>query len=183
VYGAAFVFDLETETTMRRLWQSIAGASLPSFMLGVDYPPHMSVFGAEEVDLSGLRAALAGLAGITAPLPVSFPALGHILGGGAVAYLAPAVNRPLLDLHAAFWEAARPYARGMPSIAAPGAWLPHVTLAFNTPPDQVGPVAAILAKSRPLSGTISGLLFGDWIIEGGSKLERFEFTGDLFPDT
>ena len=174
-YGAAFIFDPETETAMRRLWESIAEAGLPSFMLGVDYPPHMTIFGAEEVDLPGLRRALVDLAAVTAPLPVTFPALGHILGGGVVAYLAPVVNRQLLDLHAAFWEAAGPYARGRPPFLAPGAWIPHVTLAFNTPADQVGPVASVLARAGPLSGAISGVLLGDFIIEGGSQVERIEF--------
>ena len=176
-YGAAFVFDAETEGTMHGLWQSIADAGLQSFMLGLDYPPHMSIFGAEEMDIPGLRKALVELAAVTAPLPVTFPALGHFLVGGAVAYLAPLVNRALLDLHMAFWEAAGPYTRGRPPYLAPGVWVPHVTLTFNTPGEQVGPVASILTRTQPLSGKISGVLFGTFVIEGGSQTERLELRG------
>ncbi len=175
--GAAFIFDAETEAAMRALWQSIADAGLPSFMLGLDYPPHMTIFSAESADMPGLRQALAELAATLPPLPVSFLSLAHFLDSGSVAYLAPIVNRPLLDLHAAIWRAADPYTHDRPSYYAPGVWVPHVTLAYNTPPDQVGQVAAVLARAKPLNGTISGIQFGTFIIEGGSKTERIEFQG------
>ena len=57
-YGAAFVFDTQTENAMRRLWQAIADAGLPSFMLTIDYPPHLTIFLAEEVIENELHAAL-----------------------------------------------------------------------------------------------------------------------------
>jgi len=176
-FGAAFVFDSLTEEAMRGLWQSIADAELPSLMLSLDYPPHLTIFLAEEVDESGLHTALLKLAAITPPLPVQFPSVAHFLSGGAVAYLAPIVNHALLDLHAAVWDAASPFTRGRPQYYAPGVWVPHATLAYNTPPDQVGAVATILAGAQPLSGTITGILIGTFIIEGGSRYERLELCG------
>ncbi len=176
--GAAFIFDAETENAVRGVWQSIADAGLPSFMLGVDYPPHMTIFGAEATDIPGLRQALQELAAIQPPLPVSFPSLAHFLDeGGSVAYLAPIVNRPLLDLHAAVWRAADPFTKDRPSYYAPGVWVPHVTVAYNTVPEQVGPVAAVLARAKPLTGFINGIQFGTFIVEGGSQTETILFTG------
>ncbi len=176
-FGAAFVFDSQTDAAMRGLWQSIADAGMPSFMLGLDYPPHLTIFLAEEVDEPALRAALVDLAAALSPLEVSFPAVAHFMGGGSVAYLAPIVNRPLLDLHSAVWDAATPFTSGRPDYYAPGVWVPHATLAYNTPPEQVGPVAAVLAGARPLSGVIDGILIGRFNIEGGSKYERLELLG------
>jgi 2'-5' RNA ligase len=175
--GAAFIFDSETEATVRGVWQSIADAGLPSFMLGLDYPPHMTIFAAEEVDPAGLRLALHDLAAHTHPLEVSFLSLAHFLDGGAVAYLSPVVNHALLDLHQAAWDAATPYTCDRPEYYAPGVWVPHVTVAFNTPPEQVGPVAAVLARARPLKGTICAILLGVFNIDGGSQYERIELCG------
>lgn len=176
-YGAAFVFDTQTEAAMRGIWQSVADAGLPSFMLGLDYPPHLTIFLAEEVDEPGLRAALVKLAAAASPLELSFPAVAHFMGGGAVAYLAPIVNCPLLDLHRAVWDAATPFTRGRPDYYTPGVWVPHATVAYNTPPEQVGPVAAVLAGAPPLSGVVDGILIGTFNIEGGSKYERIALRG------
>lgn len=176
--GAAFVFDAPTEAAIRGLWQSIASAGLPSFMLGLDYPPHLTIFLADEVDEPGLRAALLKLAALTPPLAVSFPSVANFLDGAGVAYLAPIVNRALLNLHAAVWEAATPFTHGRPAYYAPGVWVPHATLAFNTPPEQVGAVAAVLAKGQPINGAIRGILIGTFNIDGGSQTERIELCGD-----
>jgi hypothetical protein len=175
--GAAFVFDAPAETALRGIWQSIADAGMPSFMLGLDYPPHMTIFLAEEMDKPALRAALLELASITPPLAVRFPAVSIFLDGGGVAYLAPIVNQALLDLHAAVWQAAAPFVRSRPAYYAPGVWVPHATVAFNTPPEQVGAVAAVLANARPVSGVITGILFGTFNINGGSQYERVDFVG------
>lgn len=176
-FGAAFVFDSQTDAAIRSLWQSIADAGLPSFMLGLDYPPHLTIFLAEEVDEPGLRAALVNLVAELSPLEASFPAVAHFMGGGSVAYLAPIVNRPLLALHSAVWDAATPFTRGRPDYYAPGVWVPHATLAYNTAPEQVGPVAAVLASAQPINGMIDGILIGTFNIEGGSKYERLDLFG------
>lgn len=176
-FGAAFVFDPQTENAMRRLWQSIADAGLPSFMLSIDYPPHLTIFLAEEVLETDLRAMLLNLAAITPPLEISFPAVACFLGGGGVAYMAPTVNQPLLDLHRTIWEVSAPFTRGRPVYYAPGAWHPHATLAYNTPPELVGAVAAVLAAAPPLNGLISGILVGTFNIDGGSQYQRIELCG------
>jgi uncharacterized membrane protein len=176
-YDPVFVFDPATEAAIRQVWQSIADAGLPSFMLGLDYPPHMTAFTAEVTDEVGMRAALADLAAHTSPLEVSFLSVAHFLEGGEVAFLAPVINHALLNLHEAVWEVTAAYTRARPSYYAPGVWVPHVTVAFRTPPEQVGLVAALLAQVKPLKGKITGILFGVLNLEGGSKYESIEFCG------
>ncbi len=175
--GVALIFDPDTELAMRRIWQSIADAGLPSFMLGLDYPPHMSLFMAEKADLPGLRAALMEQARRIPALPVKFPSLAHFLGGGSVAYLAPIINRPLLDLHETLWQAAGPYCANRPDYYAPRVWVPHVTVAYDTAPEDVGPITAVLARQPSLAGKISGMQFGIFNIQGGSKTEMLPFLG------
>ena len=176
-FGAAFIFDPQTENAIRGIWQSIADAGLSSFMLTIDYPPHLTIYQAEEVDETGLRRALLQLAATTQPLAVSFPAGAHFLGEGGVAYLAPITNYALLDLHKAVWDASTPFTQGRPAYYAPGVWVPHATLAYNTPPEQIGPVASVLTGTPKLNGLITGILMGRFNIEGNSQYERIAFCG------
>ncbi len=69
-FGVALTFDPQTETAIRGLWQSIAAAGLPSFMSGVDYPPHMTLFMAEEVDLPAYQQQLSILAYLQPLVPI-----------------------------------------------------------------------------------------------------------------
>jgi hypothetical protein len=50
-------------------------------------------------------------------------------------------------------------------------------VAFNTPPEEVGPVAALLAQVKPLRGQITGILFGRFDPAGGSQYERIALCG------
>ena len=51
VYGAALIFDEPSESALRGVWQALADSGLPSFMLGVDYPPISGIqFGAYAVE-------------------------------------------------------------------------------------------------------------------------------------
>lgn len=178
IYGAAFVFDPVTEGELRGLWRSLPDAGLSGFMLGLDYPPHLTVFAAEDLDVVRYRAALVELAAAQAPLPVTFHSLGEFGGAGGVVYLAPTLNRDLLDLHSRFYAAAEPYARSFAGYYAPGQWVPHVTLAYQLPEAQLGPAVGVLHNAAwPHNAAISGIIFGSFLIEGGSQLERVDFCG------
>src|SRR5512133_3213126 len=133
-FGAAFRFDPQTETSLRAGWQAVAEAGLSSFMLGLDYPPHMTLFLSEAMDRPALREAFEALAAKTQPFPTAFAALGIFLGESGVVFLSPIVNQALLDLHAAFWRAAEPHVQAIPAYYSPGQWVPHITLAFAIPP-------------------------------------------------
>lgn len=181
-FGAAFLLDPQTEAALRAGWQSVAGAGLSSFMSGLDYPPHMTLFLSERMDRPALREAFQALAGKTQPFPTTFAALGVFPGESGVVFLSPIVNQALLDLHAAFWRAAETHVQEIPAYYSPGQWVPHITLAFAIPPAQLGAVTGVLARAPlPQHGQITGILFGDFKLEGGSQLETVWF-GEGQPD-
>lgn len=174
--GAAFVFDPQSEAALRAGWQSVVAAGVSSIMPGLDYPPHMTLFLSETMDRSALRKAFQPLAAKTQPFPMAFAALGIFPGESDVVFLSPIVNQALLDLHAAFWRAAETHVHAIPAYYSPGQWVPHVTLAFAIPPAQLGTVTSALACAPlPRYGQITGILFGDFELEGGSQLETVWF--------
>lgn len=66
--------------------------------------------------------------------------VGAFAGPRGVVFLAPTASAELLALHAAVH--AELDARGIASwdLYRPAAWMPHCTLAFDLPPDRVGPL-------------------------------------------
>lgn len=179
IYGAALIFDASTERQVRRLWQSTVDAGMPSILPGLDYPPHMSLALAERLDAACLRAELLPWLAKQPPVPVQFAALGVFLGDGeGVITLEPLVNRALLDLHEQLYERISRCGSGIAPYYAPGAWSPHVTVGFRVPPAQIGRQVEVLrAANPPREGRINGILFGGFVIEGGSELEMLPFGG------
>lgn len=175
-FGAAFIFDPQTTRAVREVWQAQADAGLPSFMLGVDYPPHMTLLMGEGVDLPGLRPGVAMLASRIRPVPVMFESLGVFPAEYGVVFLAPCIHQGLLDLHAAFWTAFEPFVSGPASQYRPGVWVPHVTLGFQLKSGELGRVTEFLAGWEfPRSGLVTGIEFGDYVPGGSSTLETMWF--------
>jgi 2'-5' RNA ligase len=176
ICGAAFIFDDKTEAGLRASWQRLADAGVSNFMLGLDYPPHLTLFLAEAIDMTGLGAALAQAAAEQPPLPVIFSGLGVFPAPGGVIFLNPTTTHPLLDLHARFWQVSAPYLIGLSSIYQPGVWVPHVTLGFRLPGEKIGAgINTLLPSHWPRTGNIVGLIYGNFNLEGGSQLERVMF--------
>ncbi len=177
-FGAAFLFDEPGENALRGVWQAVADAGLSSFMLGLDYPPHLTLFMAEAMDVGALRTAWSALAERTAPLALSFPALGVFPGDSGVVYLSPTITTALLDLHSAYWQAALPYLQGLSAIYEPGVWVPHVTVGYRLTPQQTGAAVAMIRDlALPKTLRLDGILLGAFNLEGDSQLHRIRFSG------
>lgn len=171
-FGAALTFDSHTESALRALWQAQSQAGLPSSLLSTDAPPHMTLMMAEDAPTDHLRVALEPLAASLNPTRVEFLSLGIFHAKYGVIYLAPVVNTALLNLHSAFWKVAAPLSIHPGEHYRPGIWVPHVTLAYDLPPDQIGPVAAFLANQDwPDSATVTHILYGHFNLQGNSSLE------------
>jgi hypothetical protein len=176
-YGAAAIFDADTDAAVRAQWQAVAGAGLRTQMTKLDYPPHLTLMGAEALDTAAFRAALTAFAARTAPLPVHLSSVGTFPGEPAVAFLTPTINRALLDFHAAFWQAAGPLVQGITSYN-PDVWVPHVTVAYPLRARELGAAVDVLASGwQPISGRIVGILFGGYNLQGPSDLEVIMLNG------
>lgn len=161
--GAALYFDSGTDAAIRGLWQRIEDAGLPSRMLELNYPPHMSILLCEDTDLNGLSQKLPEFVAMHPPLPVSFHSLGVFAGEDGVIYLAPTVDRTLLDFHAELWKLMEPYTVHSQDYYRPGTWVPHVTLNLNVPLNQLGEVMEVLQRAEyPLHGMVKELFIADF---------------------
>lgn len=157
--GAALFFDAQTDAAVRGLWQIIEDARLPSHMLKMNFPPHLSIMVCEDTNVQGLRAALPEFIRTHPPLTVSFHSLGVFGGGEGVIYLAPTVDSALLDFHAELWRILERYTLSPHDYYRPEAWVPHVTLDINVPAAQVGAIVNVLSGAVwPKKGVLQELL-------------------------
>ena len=109
-------------------------------------------------------------------MPVTFTALGLFPGEGGVIYLAPTVNRELLDFHANIYKLIEPFTTGEDPYYRPDIWVPHVTLDLDVPVDQVGAVVAALNRvdHLPKHGVIKELFLADFPDDQTGIKEQFK---------
>lgn len=137
-HSIELLFDDRTETDLRRCWDRLAQAGLPSAagIRAATNRPHVTLVAAEHID----AAVDEMLAGFTARLPMPCLVGAPLLFGRRQFVLArlvvPSVD--LLDLHRDIAAAARAHVRpGMFAHSDPGSWTPHCTLARRFRPDQL----------------------------------------------
>lgn len=173
-YGAAFLFDERTEAALRGLWQSLADAGLSSFMLGLDYPPHLTAFLAEEFDEPAMRRVVTAFAAECQPVEVTFPALGVFPGAEGVVFLAPVASPALTALHTRLWQSALPVMRSPAPYHAPEVWVPHVTLGIGLTPGVLGAAVEVLVRAAwPTPARIERVLIGKFQVGDGNVHEVF----------
>jgi hypothetical protein len=116
-FGAAAIFDEKTEARLREQWQAVADAGIHTIMPALDYPPHLTLMGAEGFEMDTLRPALAQFCKQTAPLVVHLASIGMYPGENGVVFFTPTADRALLDFHDAFWHgrAADPGRKQLPT--------------------------------------------------------------------
>lgn len=173
--GAALYFDDETDAAIRRLWQVIEDAGLPSRMLSLSYPPHMTIIVCENTNLDGMRDRLNDFLRSQPPLAVSFHSLGVFNTPEGVIYLSPVPTERLLAFHSALWAIMEPYSQQVNILYRPGNWVPHVTLDVEVPEKLVGKVIDALRRVElPKKGYLSSLFVADFIAEAPAFEELYK---------
>lgn len=126
------------------IYAQCGGASLT----GMGGHPHLSltVF-AELADPTAVAALLAEFAAETPPIPVTLSAIGVFSGTQGVVYLAPVVTAELLALHARFHERFAQLAIVGNAYYLPGNWIPHCTVGFELPADNMGQAVALCQQA------------------------------------
>ena len=161
--GAILYFDGETDAAIRRLWQIIEDAGLPSSMPSLNYPPHLTLVACEDMDLDRLRAQLPAFVASHPPMLVQFSGLGIFNGRIPVIYLTVTVTQALLDLHARFETLAQVHLQGEGLYYRTGAWIPHVTLDQEFPLELTGAITnALLRHPLPKAGLLRELVLVDF---------------------
>jgi hypothetical protein len=154
--------DLETDAAIRRLWQGIEDAGLPSTMPTLGYRPHLSLAVCESMDMPALRDILPTLLGATPPIPLIFSNLSVFPKADGVVYLGVTASRGLMEFHEKVWQLMAAHTSGHSEYYSPGMWVPHITLDYGLTPEQVGSViTTVLKLPIPLTGIATELVVTD----------------------
>lgn len=153
-HSVELLFDPDTEATLRRIWDDLAAADLPSRMPAGRR--HVTVAVAERIspDVDEL------LRPIAQRLPVRCEVGAPLLFGHSNAVLARLIvpTAELLELHADVLRVCGPHLLPGPlPHSLPGQWTAHVTLARRVESAQVGPVLQIAGQPTEIAGHLAGL--------------------------
>jgi 2'-5' RNA ligase len=136
---------------IRRMWDNLAQIGL-SAMRDNGSRPHVTlgVFG--EIDRAVIEEQLDRFFETQKLHPITFEVLGFF-PASRVLHATPTVTAWLLDLHRAFHQAVADISAGPSLYYLPGRWVPHCTLAFDIPPEQVAEAFGRVASGWfPLTG-------------------------------
>ena len=165
VHSIELVFDPDTEAAIRRIWDELSDAGIPS--QAPASRPHVTLAVAERISadvdelLRPMRQRLPLDCGIGAP----------VLFGRANAVFARLIvpTSELLGLHAEVHRLCLPHLLPAPMPnSLPGQWTAHVTLARRVGGAQLGRALRVAGRPSQIDGRFAGLRRWD----GGNRVER-----------
>lgn len=145
-YAIELGLDRAAGAAVRRIWRELEDAGI-TYMARSGADPHVSLGIWERVDVAAFQAELAAFARTSRPLPVTFTSVGTF--PGAAVYLAPEPTPALGEIHARCLARFAPLGSGAWAYYAPGAWVPHCTLAMDLT-DAERATAQAIARRAPL---------------------------------
>ena len=169
VHSVELLFDPHTDAAVRRIWDDLAAAGLPSQAnhRSPTNRPHVTVTVAGDM-ADAVDDALGPLLDL---LPLDGLIGAPMLFGGRtitlVRLLVPSAG--LLALHREVDRVCRPHTPDGPlAHAAPGQWTPHVTLARRLAPEQLPAAMAVPGLGSDIACRITGLRHWD----GDARVEH-----------
>jgi hypothetical protein len=150
-------FDDRADAAVRKLWQALAEAGLPSLATYTHrrHRPHVSLAVAESLaaaDLTQLRTVLTSRRRV-----LQLYVLGTFPGGDGVLFLGAAVTADLLafhrDVHGAL--AGQPVEHSPHYL--PGSWVPHCTLAEGLDKATAAMAFGLLYGYEPITATVAAV--------------------------
>lgn len=153
-HSVELLFDPDTEAELRRIWDDLAAAELPSRVPAGR--PHVTMAVAERIapDVDAL------LRPVAQQLPLDCDVGAPLLFGQSNAVLARLIvpTAELLALHADVHRICGPHLLPGPlPHSVPGQWTAHVTLARRIEGAQLGPVLRIAGQPVEIRGRLAGL--------------------------
>ena len=148
-YTLTMTLDPEASAVIERLEAEIAAIHGQHRLYGADVVPHITFGMFETVDLEPAAAIIDEFATRFPPIPITFASLGLFVFETDVVFGTPIVTRDLLDRHAWLHERLAPVIDGPFEPLLPGSWVPHATLASDSPHDRLPEIIAV-ARTFPL---------------------------------
>lgn len=142
-YAVELALDPTATAAVRRVWRELEDAGI-TYMARAGARPHVSLGIWETLDHAAFEAELTQFAAETPPLPITLASVG--LFPAVAVFLAPTVTRELLGLHAGFHRRVERLGTSPWRHYAPGAWVPHCTLATDLGHDQFEPALGIARR-------------------------------------
>lgn len=169
VHSVELLFDDDTDAAVRRLWQDLAAAGVPS-QAGHRSPtnrPHVTLTVADDMTdtvddaLRPLLELLPFTGVIGAPM---------LFGGRTVTLVRLLVpSAELLEVHREVDRVCRPHTPSGPlAHTAPGQWTPHVTLGRRLALDQLTTAMAVPGIGADIACRVTGLRHWD----GNQRVEH-----------
>jgi 2'-5' RNA ligase len=165
VHSIELVFDSDTEAAIRRVWNDLADAGIPS--QAPASRPHVTLAIAENIsaDVDELLRPL------NERLPLACAVGAPVLFGRATAVFARLIvpTSELLALHAEVHRRCGPQLLPAPlPNSLPGQWTAHVTLARRVDGTQLGRALRIAGRPSQIDGRFLGLRRWD----GNKRIEH-----------
>lgn len=158
VHSVELVFDPDTESVVRGIWDALRDTDIPS--QAPASRPHATLTVAQHID-SQAELALGELAD-RFPLPCRIGAT--LIFGRSAGVLARLLvpTAELLDVQADVYRLCLPFMEPAPlPHAEPGNWTPHVTLARRVAPPKVAKAVRIAGRPAEIVGQVTGLRHWD----------------------
>jgi 2'-5' RNA ligase superfamily len=154
VHSIELLFDPDTEAAIRRIWDDLAAADIPS--QAPAGRPHVTLVAAERI----APDADASLLPVTQRLPLDCAVGASVLFGRSHAILARLIvpTAEMLALHAEVHRVCGPHLPSGPlPNSLPDHWTAHVTLARRVGGAQLAEALRIAGRPSELRGSLAGL--------------------------
>ena len=154
VHSIELIFDRDTEAAIRRIWDELAGAGIPS--QAPASRPHVTLVVADRIAAEVDEL----LSPVSKRLPLSAAIGAPVLFGRANVVFARLMvpTSELLALHAEVHRVCLPHlAPGPMANSLPGQWTGHVTLARRVGGHQLGRALRIAGRPAQIDGRFAGL--------------------------
>ena len=142
-FVAELYFDSPTEARIRTAWNTLDEAGISDSMPKGGYRPHVSLGVCDHLELNAFAQELSTFAAGIVPFRVSFPNIGIFSTSEGVVYLGATVTAELLNVHTAFHEIFKKYAKEQREYYTVGQWVPHCTLAFGLSEHQIAEAVTV----------------------------------------
>lgn len=150
--AVCLLFDHRTELAIRRLWERLEDAEVPTLLTHTHghHVPHLSYAVLRSFDLDKVAEALALLPD-EGPMPLHFDAIGMFRRSRT--WLVPSVTSEIARRQECVVEALESTGADLHQNYRPGVWVAHCTLAPRTTLERLPTVASAVFDVLPLVAT------------------------------
>jgi 2'-5' RNA ligase len=156
-FALELFFDPRCESRLRRLISGLRRTRIGGTLLidDVKARPHITLAVCDHADEQVMCNVVRELARQTTCMPVILSSLGMFPSKESVLFLAPVVDRELLEVQRKVHERLDEFTQSPWKLYQPPRWVPHCTLALKLPADGLHRAIEILMESTfPITGEL-----------------------------